>query len=391
MRIVFLVLGNSRRSNYLNGDTIRTGGGGASGTDGSNILVAEYLAANGFDVTICTELLEPKLEEKYRGEGKNPPNGSQIRGVHYTDFDFTGIDNRTYDIVVSNLWFDKYNDLPITVTRGLLYWSHMQWMYGVRELVDYANKSNVNLGIVNISKWEKEMTGDHIKGFHKNITNDVHITTIGNPVADDIITEVNSKNIPKKKGKFVYHAAWARGGNVAVDAVRKIDIEDKEFHAFDYLMATHDHKDNFFHMHNGVDKHTLFHHLAEAEYFLYPLYTPYHDVHKDTFSCVVAEAIALGVVPITFPLGALPELFSGYCSWANFPKGKNALKMQSQPLSKDNEEVFNDSTFVFDAYIEAEKTGTLKKHVQNEGYQYIVDNFGIKNIGEQWVNFLKKF
>ena len=122
MRVVFLVLGNSRRSNYLNGDTIRTGGGGASGTDGSNILVAEYLAANGFDVTICTERLEPKLEEKYSSEGKNPPNGTQIRGVYYTDFDFTGIDNRTYDIVVSNLWFDKYDDLPITVTRGLLYW-----------------------------------------------------------------------------------------------------------------------------------------------------------------------------------------------------------------------------------------------------------------------------
>ena len=391
MRIVFLVLGNSRRSNYLNGDTIRTGGGGASGTDGSNILVAEYLAANGFDVTICTEKMEPQLVSKYKEKGINPPDGSVVRGVHYTDFDFTGIENREYDIVVSNLWFDKYDALPIKVTRAVLYWSHMQWMYGVQEIIDYANKCNVNLGIVNISKWEKEMTGNHIKGFHRNIIQDVHTTTIGNPVADDIITEVHNKHITKKKGKFVFHAAWARGGNVAVDVVRKIDIEGKEFHSFDYLMATHDHKDDFFIMHNGVDKTTLFHHLAEAEYFLYPLYTPYHDIHKDTFSCVVAEAIALGCVPITFPLGALPELFSGYCSWANFPKGINPLAMQNEPLSKDEEEVFNDSKYVLDAYNEIEKTGTLKKHVQAEGYQYIVDNFGVDKIGKQWVNFLKRF
>ena len=36
MRIVFTVIGNSRRSNYLNGDTLRYGGGGGSGTDSSS-------------------------------------------------------------------------------------------------------------------------------------------------------------------------------------------------------------------------------------------------------------------------------------------------------------------------------------------------------------------
>ena len=34
MRIVFTVIGNSRRSNYLNGDTLRYGGGGGSGGGG---------------------------------------------------------------------------------------------------------------------------------------------------------------------------------------------------------------------------------------------------------------------------------------------------------------------------------------------------------------------
>ena len=40
MRIAILVIGNSRRSNYLNGQNLRYGNGGGSGTDTSSVLVA---------------------------------------------------------------------------------------------------------------------------------------------------------------------------------------------------------------------------------------------------------------------------------------------------------------------------------------------------------------
>jgi glycosyltransferase involved in cell wall biosynthesis len=86
-------------------------------------------------------------------------------------------------------------------------------------------------------------------------------------------------------------------------------------------MCTHAHQDTFFNKHNGVDKKTLFTHLAESTYFVYPLYTPYKDVHMDTFSCVVAEAIALGCTVLTYPLGALPENFDGYVHWLPQPEG----------------------------------------------------------------------
>ena len=69
MRIAFTVIGNSRRSNYLNGDTLRYGGGGGSGTDSSSIIVAEYLVSKGHDVVIVTEALEPQLEQEYKKMG----------------------------------------------------------------------------------------------------------------------------------------------------------------------------------------------------------------------------------------------------------------------------------------------------------------------------------
>jgi len=62
MRILFTVLGNSRRSNYLDGDTLRYGNGGGSGTDTSSIIAAEQLAAQGHEVVFCSDKLEPLLE-----------------------------------------------------------------------------------------------------------------------------------------------------------------------------------------------------------------------------------------------------------------------------------------------------------------------------------------
>jgi hypothetical protein len=117
MRIAFIVIGNGRRSNYLNGSTIRKGGGGASGTDTSNILIAEYLANNGHEVVLCTDKLEPLIEEKFKQQGNFPPKGEEVNKVRYTDLDFTGIEDKTFDILINNLWFQDYNKLPIKVTK----------------------------------------------------------------------------------------------------------------------------------------------------------------------------------------------------------------------------------------------------------------------------------
>jgi glycosyltransferase involved in cell wall biosynthesis len=213
-------------------------------------------------------------------------------------------------------------------------------------------------------------------------------TLIPNPVMDDIIEEVLSLNLQKKKHKVVFHAAWARGGNVAIEAVRKLGWEDAEFHAFDYLMATHAHNDSFFNMHNGVDKKTLFTHIAESEYFIYPLYTPYQDVHKDTFSCVVAEAIALGAIPVTYALGALPENFEGYCAWIEPPPGADLEKMQTEALSKDMEGIFKYTENIVDKINYIENNPAVKESLVSTGNDYIIGKFNSKRVGGMWQNFI---
>lgn len=386
MKILFTVLGNSRRSNYLDGDTLRYGKAGGSGTDTSTILIAEYLSSQGHDVVIVSDKFEPHLETEYSKQGLSFNPGKKVRGVIYTNFDFDGVNIIEYDILINSLWFQDYKLLP-KITKAVIYWCHMQWIYGIDELINFATENNLSIGFVNISQWEKSMnqgTIDHTISRYSN----TKTTLIPNPIMDDIISEILTENIQRKPHKFIFHASWPRGGNVSIDAVRQLPWEDKEFHAFDYLMVIHPHEDKFFNKHNGVDKKTLFTHIAESEYFIYPLYTPYQDIHKDTFSCVVAEAIALGCIVITYPLGALPENFEGYCQWLDFPEGIDPQILQKEALSKDLEGKFTITQNIINKINYLEQNPQIKEDVRQRGKDYIVNNFNTEKIGIMWVNFI---
>lgn len=389
MRIVFTLIGNSRRSNYLNGDTLRYGEGGGSGTDSSTILIAEHLAKAGHEVVIATEKLEPELEKAYALKGRHFNKGVKVRGVTYTDLEFSEISNKQFDILINSLWFQDYKKLPIKVTKSLIYWCHMQWIYGIDEILSFTKENNLSLGFVNISNWEKEMNDGTIKMAKSHYEN-TKSTLIPNPVMDDIIEEVLAENHTKNPHKFIFHAAWARGGNVAIEAVRQLNFNNVEFHAFDYLMCTHPHEDSYFFKHNGVDKKTLFTHLAQSEYFIYPLYTPYQDVHKDTFSCVVAEAIALGAIPITYKLGALPENFDNYCVWLDFPENTDPLIMQKESLSKDLDGKFKCTDNIVKAVFELENNPELKNKLRQNGKNYILEKFNVNTVGNMWEKFINE-
>jgi glycosyltransferase involved in cell wall biosynthesis len=383
MRIAFILIGNSRRSNYLDGETLRYGGAGGSGTDGSTILVAEYLASQGHEVVVTSDRLEPALEE----QNGAMQTGRIVRGVQYTDIEFNGVENKEFDVLISSLWFQEYEKLPIKVTKSLIYWCHMQWIYGLGELTDYAKKNNLSLGFVNISNWEKFNNQGTIEHAY-NSYNNIKQTLIPNPIMDDVINEVLAEQPIRKSHKFIFHASWPRGGDISFEAVDKLDFEDKEFHAFDYLMVIHDHGKPYFHRHMGVDKKTLFRHLAESDYFIYPLYTPYQDVHKDTFSCVVAEAIALGAIPVTYALGALPENFKDYCYWLDFPEGADPEIMQNESLSKDLDGKFKCTDNIVKAINWLEENPHFKERIRNEGKDYILGKFNTEKVGKMWIEFI---
>jgi len=230
MRIAFLVIGNTSRNGVITGRNIRHGGSSCSGTESSVIYVAEYLRKIGHEVTIALEVCQtPEICD----------------GVLYTNFSFDGDDTKEYDILVSCLWFDKYDMLTIKVTKSIVYWYHLAWGYAMNELVSFAQKNNLNIGTVSVSKWAKT-ENDSYNIVFKNSGRKYIEEIIPNSLDVNLIKSIWSRNIPRKQHKIIYFGQWSRGGDVAKKAVYELGWDDLEFQSFDYLDSE-----------RGLDKNTL--------------------------------------------------------------------------------------------------------------------------------------
>ncbi len=361
MKIVFLLIGTDGRPKILNGDTIRYGQAPASGTDQSVIMVSEYLSSKGHDVTIVL--------------GKT--DKETCRGVKYTDFTYDGLVGTEVDILVSMLWFDKYNEIPFKVTKGLIYWYHMAWVYSIDEMIDYSNQNNLKMGFVNVSKWA-EKQNEWSLNLGKTKIEKTTERIIPNPIMVELIDEIlNEEKITKIDRSSIFHAQYGRGGDVANRAI--IELGWDEMYKFDYVNPI-----------NGTDKKLLFRKLLETDYFIFPLYHPNGCVYKDTFSCSVAEAIAAGVIVVTYPLGAIPEYFSDGTVFLNFPHGTEMEKMMTERVTC-NAQYMDYTGIIKDKILEIENTPGLKDEIRNKSKNSIKDRFSISIVGEMWVDLLNEF
>lgn len=361
MKIVFLLVGTEGRPVVLNGETIRYGKAPSSGTDQSVILVSEYLVSKGHDVTVVLHKTDKEV----------------CRGVKYTDFTYEGLVGSDVDILVSALWFDKYKEIPFNVTKGLIYWYHMAWVYCINEMIEFCNTHKIKMGFVNISKWAQGQNEWSIKLGQTSIENTVN-TIIPNPVMVDLIEEIENEGvIERKERSSIFHAQYGRGGDVAYRTLKDLGWED--MYLFDYVNPA-----------NGTDKKEVFRKLLESDYFIYPLYHPNGCVYKDTFSCSVAEAVAAGVIVVTYPLGAIPEYFSDGCVFIDFPDETNMEKMLSETVTCDAQYMDTIDT-VKRKILEIESTPGLKENIRNKSKNTIKNRFSIDFVGVLWENLLNTF
>jgi GR25 family glycosyltransferase involved in LPS biosynthesis len=375
MRLLFIVPGNGSRSNFVTGDLMRNGQAGLSGTDTSAILVAEYLASQGYEIVLAVEKSDEHLIEDRRKRGFDFIPGNVVRGVTYTYLDLENIENRTFDILVNCLWFGDYDKLPITVTKAVCYWCHLAWMYYLGELKDYALKHNLKVGYINISEWGKGHHQENIDFLKKHITN-VEVVTLPNAMTTDVMQEVLAQNLERKSKKVIFPAQWSRGGDVALKAVRELGWE-AEFKTFDYVNLS-----------NGTDKQTLFTELATSDYFIFPQYSPNGHVYKDMHSCAVGEAIGMGVIVLSYPLGSHEEHYGGYYIKLDFPPDINMEKMMSERVTEESKMDYTENIVKIVRFLE--DNAHIKEYMRKKGTPYILDTFNIEKIGPKWAEFLEK-
>jgi hypothetical protein len=376
MRILFLVTGNGSRSNFVTGEYMRYGEAGLSGTDTSAILVAEYLAANGYDIVLAVEKSPSELIKQREERGFKFIPGEKVNGVTYTYLDLEGIENKTFDILVNCLWFGEYDTLPATITKAVFYWCHLAWVYYLHELKEYAQKNNLRVGYINISKWAEGHHQENIN-FLNNHFSDLETTIIPNAMTTDVMQEVLDKKLERKNKKVIFPAQWSRGGDVALKAVKELGWE-VDFLSFDYVNLA-----------KGIDKQTLFTELATSDYFLFPQYTPNEHVYKDVHSCAVGEAIGMGVIVVSYPLGSHEEYYGGHYIKLDFPPDIDMEKMMSERVTHEPKMDYSDNIVRVVKFLE--DNAHIKDYMREKSTPYIFDNFHINKIGPLWIDYINKF
>jgi hypothetical protein len=352
--ILFLSSGTEyKKTRNINGDSIRFGGNGASGTEQSIISVAEQLASKNFTVTFAIPHVSHKLV---------------CRGVNYFDLTREAMIGE-YDVLVVTGWFMRFDLLnKVTIKNAVCIWFHSQF-YLNKHLIDnlYSEKKKY---MVHISEWSRIsimgqlQNSDALKYKH---------ALIHNP-----LIKVDLDNNIKREHKIIFHALWTRGGSVAERVAKKLNMP---MFKCDYNCTKDEQCESSF------DKKTLYTRLQESEYFVYPLVEPNGNVHRDTHACVVAEAMANGVIVITYPIAALKTSYPDDCIvYADFPKGCKVFELEScNPIVHDDsflsEEAINN---LCDKIIHLESNPILKEQIRERAIKYVWENFDETKIGNDW-------
>lgn len=125
------------------------------------------------------------------------------------------------------------------------------------------------------------------------------------------------KHIAARAGVWCFPAMYSRGGRVAARVFENVHARAggaaRRFLAMSYDINDHSVTvQSFVEKLGSLPKARLAAALAGCEYFVYPLVHPHGAVHHDTFGCCVLEALAAGVIVVTWAVGCLPSLFGDH-------------------------------------------------------------------------------
>jgi hypothetical protein len=367
--ICFFIGQCSDRNNEWNGEIIRTGGVGVSGTDTSFILIAEYFSKNGWNVSFISSTCK---------------NESTYNGVKYYSLDYFKNYNPNFNIIVipPSDEFLKYKWKNIDT---IIIWCQMQHTFSEVAFQSFKSQYQTSKIFINyMNNFTKNATT--IYSPHTSFYID-NFFFIPNPLLNDIVIPETVK-VPYS---FIFNTSFRRGGQIMLNIFNKLPYINKTLKICSSYKGELDHLKNNYNIQilNSLDKTTLYNNLSNTEYFIYPLVSPLDqcaNLHKDTFCCAIAEALLNEVIVLTFPVGAIMEMYGDTLVYLPFPDLSKQSLHKSEYHSSAPElynKEFEDVVINIIEYLE--KNPIFKELLKKRGKEYVINKFNIDLIGKEWL------
>jgi len=371
MKIAFILTGNILRKSQYNGHEIRYNGVGVSGTEFTQIVVAEQLAKAGHNVVMCSPMFIP----------------SRINDVLYTKQVSDIIDA---EVIINIPWYTGHRLIFPNLHTLIIHFHCVNIANGLVKFIKENTSIKRIMGVYN-SEWCKQMEA---KDPYYHVIQ--HDEIIGNPLMSDIIHKVDQLEISKTPRSVIFTATWERGGHVALQVYDHLKQSiwkdlDSTFTAMDYYMCSD------FPKHRkditcilSADKETVYKQLAQSEYFIYPLALQDHRIHKDTFACCVAEAVAMGVIVITWPIATLPDTYKDMIVFVDPPTNYNP-DIFTMTHCRDHSLISKEAiAILMNKVIEIENNPELKKELQTKGKEKVRQLYSDEVIGSKWIDLMTR-
>lgn len=375
MQALFYIPKDDNVDKRWDAQSMRIGGIGLSGTHQSYVIVAEELkrraiVSHAYMFNFCNDVVVNDVEYI---SNLNKAFDAELLVIpsFITNMDFMFTDNK---LLFSNL-------------KQVVVWFHWHFLFTglANSLVNLKQKyAHIKIDFVHISRWSQQHVLKMTPPVINNLISKQGI--ISNAVMSDMLNTPDYYS-QKRSNDIIFIAGFDRGGEMAKRVWQKLKSRNPQYWGSFISKA--------YHIPGGcTDKKGIFELLSKAKYFIYPLVLPPeqypYKIHRDTFACCVAEAIACGVEVLTYDVAALSEYYSGLVHFIDFPDGVTRHAINDSMADPYFWQMYHDNQvdIIANMLEQIDATYENRHFWRLQNAKQIRDKFSAFTVGDAWESFL---
>lgn len=351
MKILFLFEDSSKLRNRRLGYNLLNNECGYSGTETALLEMSHYLVENGHSVSIYG------TQESYEDDG--------VKYIGIKDRDTIDFDVDWYSPIFF-LWLEDntYILSKLPSTTKLLIWFQ-----------SFINNDLVKTMLNTNRQVYGQSVAEYVKQEYLSLIPSDKSWVIFNGVNHTLVNKLIEISV--KRGKWIFHAVYGRGCKVAIDVFNKVNKIDSniasEFSILSYYTPDIDKitASNRIKFVGSQSKQGVCDMLGESDYFVYPLIQSTTAVHHDCCSTAVMEALAMGVIVITWDVGCTSSVYGDYVVKLTIPEKKRKGYNPQARFSNCPWLLTDEATkYLVDAIIKLDADKDRKENIRKRGIEW---------------------